>query len=295
MGKWESFIGQTTKRSGTPASPSALKKSEEYKRAARTIQPHLNEERNRVQSKKILNISTSYGWTGNTSSVLKKTSSSQDLNKFGIRVYKEKYTRSEDTPVNERRILKGHPSKMLDWSSQIAGLPSPTSREESRSPSASRKRFASPMMNQHSTSFMRESASERNLGLDDSRVLSPKNSARKQLARFLDTSVDNEQYRPPSIQRRNPNKESLTNDYDDNRLNPLSKGKRSISREQSRENLNVYDSMERINPLTKGKKLVSPRTSVSTSLYSRPTSEALSAGKARSIYSYRTFASQIPI
>jgi hypothetical protein len=295
MGKWESFIGKDIKRSGTPASPS--KRYTDYTKASRTIHPQLNDEQSKVQSKKILSVSGYGDSPGNWSSILKKTSSVQDLNKIGKKVFKEKHTETIDTPVNERRYLKGHPSKLQDWSSQISGLSSPIQREEdqARSPSASRKKYMNSPVNQ-SVNLLKESKSEKSFCFNEPQTVTHKETAKKHLARFLDTSVQNDQYQPAVIQRRSHNKESFSSFMDDsNRINPCSKGKRAISREQSREKVpSIYDSLERFNPLTKGKKLASPRSGISTNLYSMA-GEAVAAGKGRSIYSYRTFSSQVPL
>jgi hypothetical protein len=311
MGKWENFIGKDSRRSCTPASPS--KRCDDNTRATRTIRPELNIEQNKAQSKKILSVS-GYADSGNWSSILKKTASVQDLNKIGKRVFKEKTLEAADTPVNERRYLKGHPSKLQDWGSQISGLSSPTKRDEDqpRSPSASKRMYLNSPINQHHANLLKESKSEKSFGgfteattagtttagttTAGTTTATPKETAKKHLARFLDTSVQNEAYQPAVIQRRFKNKESITSFMDDNnRINPCSKGKRAVSREQSREVIpSVYDTLERFNPLTKGKKLASPRSAISTNLYSMA-GEAVSSGKARSIYSYRTFSSQIPI
>jgi len=158
-------------------------------------------------------------------------------------------------------------------------------------------------VNQHTQSginLLKESKSEKNFDFGFSEPQSttaPKETAKKHLARFLDTSVQNETYQPLVIPRRFHNKESMTTFMDDsNRINPCSKGKRAISRDVSREEkiYSVYDSLERFNPLSKGKKFVSPRIAIGTNLYSMA-GEAVAMGKGRSIYSYRTFSSQVPL
>jgi hypothetical protein len=301
MGKWENFIGKDPKRSCTPASPS--KRYTDYTQASRTLHPEMNDEQNKTQSKKILNVSGYEESPGNWSSLLKKTASVQDLNKIGKKVFKEKQIEAYNTPIKERRHLKGHPSKLQDWASQISGLLSPTQREEEqpRSPSPSKKLYLNSPINQQANSsavLMRECKSEKCFGFSEEATPAPKETAKKHLARFLDTSVHNEAYQPAVIARRCRNKESCTSYLDDNagsRINPCSRGKRAPSREQSNEKIiSVYESLERFNPLSKGKKFISPRNGIGKNLYSMA-GEAVASGKARSIYSYRTFSSQVPL
>jgi len=93
--------------------------------------------------------------------------------------------------------------------------------------------------------------------------------------------------------RRNHNKETEAS-YLDQSINPLTKGKRLASPEYVKERFtSVIDSMEPLNYMSKGKKLTSPHTpDLSNKSYGLFQDESFT-GKGKSIYSYRTFASQI--
>jgi len=267
-------------------SPSREQRFLESARSHRTLQPQYNTEQESIRNKRMFQQANQPKNPGNWINVYQRTSTIEQINKLGKRTFKEKNASPERPMSPTRTYFKTHPRKYEDFSSQINGLPCTTQREE-------------PFVNIYSPRGKKLVKSPSNQRLNSNQVLDTKArpssvaGSRQMPQHMTSTFMIQPSFNSPS-QKKYHNRESYETFYDDNRVSHLSRGRSPISRENSRMS-NTTDTIERLNHLTKGKKVTIQRETSPIVLDNDPCEERMSLGKGRAMYSYRTFASQVPL
>jgi len=305
-GTWDNLINSSahipSTRATTPKTACSTRRFEDAAKAHRIIDPQLNDEKPRVSSKRILSTNKEAESPGNWVSIYQRTATLQDINKLGKKVNREKNNGESyllHTP--ERRMLKTVPYKeQYDYSSKI-GLSSPMTREpQTRTPSQRRhveeNRNLKPSPSKYEL-MNRSGNTTRYTNGDEPMysVYSNNSNPRSQLQKFLATSVQNQPMVTHASPRRNHNAESSESHLDYG-LNPQSRGKKRVT-DQSQERIRpVIETMTPFNPMSKGKKMTpqQSRSPIRQNWFDMP-AEDKTTGRGQSLFSYRNYASQVPL
>jgi len=315
-GKWDNLLLKTVKSERVLSPSAVVKRWHDYSNAGRTIRPELNSDQNKHTTRKIAEKGAGED-PGNMLSFFKKTGTYENTYPSKKKSFKD--THKSDQIISQRdekRMVRPHDRKQDDLCSHISTLNSPTFKskepvEESWSP-------ASPKRNnwtgEKKQDFLRSAISVLPGGgqqtlrsfkdVDEVKIMQSAQSPR--MARHMASTFNDEPlFAAPN--KKNNNKQSDSTYEDSNRLHPYSKGKKVAYPQHTERNTSTvvnqvhqraasptfetkYGGMEPLDLRFPGRRMQSPQPYKNTIV---EPAVGKSPAIGQTVYSYRTFASQI--